>query len=57
MIVFIQAYYRDADALLLVFDVTNPLSFSNIRAWMDDVAEFASPDVKVEFLQAVYFSD
>lgn len=26
-----QAYYRDADALLLLFDLTNPLSFQNIR--------------------------
>ena len=42
-----QAYYRDADALLLLFDLTNPLSFHNIRSWMSDVAEYASASVRV----------
>ncbi|XP_077019863.1 ras-related protein Rab-37 isoform X3 [Tamandua tetradactyla] len=28
-----HAYYRDAQALLLLYDITNQASFDNIRAW------------------------
>uniref|UniRef100_A0A0K0G4M2 Ras-related protein Rab-10 (inferred by orthology to a human protein) n=1 Tax=Strongyloides venezuelensis TaxID=75913 RepID=A0A0K0G4M2_STRVS len=34
-------YYRDADALLLVFDITVRSSFENIRNWLSQVEEFA----------------
>lgn len=34
-----KAYYRDADAALLVFDVTNPESFKNIPQWYDQLIE------------------
>lgn len=32
-----RAYYRDADAAFVVFDVTNPTSFYNIDRWVTDL--------------------
>ncbi|OUC48119.1 Ras family protein [Trichinella nativa] len=32
-------YYRNADAALVVYDVTNRRSFESLRSWIDDLAE------------------
>ncbi|XP_041473861.1 ras-related protein Rab-37-like [Lytechinus variegatus] len=45
-----HAYYRDAHALLLLFDVTNRQSFENIRAWVGEIHEYANDDVVVMLL-------
>ena len=42
-----RSFYRDADALLLVFDITNRLSFENIRNWLAQVKEFAKENVQL----------
>ncbi|XP_041942136.1 ras-related protein Rab-26-like [Alosa sapidissima] len=42
-----HAYYRDAHALLLLYDVTNKASFSNIQAWLTEIHEYAQKDVVV----------
>jgi len=39
------AYYRGAHAALLVYDVTKLSSFSNIRTWVEELREYASPHV------------
>ncbi|XP_038619859.1 ras-related protein Rab-26 [Tachyglossus aculeatus] len=36
-----HAYYRDAHALLLLYDVTNKASFDNIQAWLAEIQEYA----------------
>ncbi|KAF7639521.1 hypothetical protein Mgra_00000850 [Meloidogyne graminicola] len=41
------SYYRDADALLLIYDVTNRASFEHIRDWLSQVKEYAKEDVKL----------
>uniref|UniRef100_A0A3P9QD47 small monomeric GTPase n=1 Tax=Poecilia reticulata TaxID=8081 RepID=A0A3P9QD47_POERE len=45
-----HAYYRDANALLLLYDVTNRASFDNIRAWLTEIHEYAQQDVVVMLL-------
>ncbi|KAM5135882.1 ras-related protein Rab-37 isoform 1-T1 [Mantella aurantiaca] len=45
-----HAYYRDAQALLLLYDITNKASFENIRAWLTEVHEFAHKDVVIMLL-------
>ncbi|KAL5253991.1 hypothetical protein ACHWQZ_G013677 [Mnemiopsis leidyi] len=45
-----HSYYRDAHALLLVYDVTCNESFLNVREWLTVVEEHASPDVIVMIL-------
>ncbi|XP_076844057.1 ras-related protein Rab-26 isoform X1 [Brachyhypopomus gauderio] len=40
-----HAYYRDAHALLLLYDVTNKASFDNIQAWLTEIHEFAQEGV------------
>ncbi len=42
-----HSYYRDANALLLLYDVTSIVSFNNVRAWLSDVHEYAHSDVIV----------
>ncbi|EYB88166.1 hypothetical protein Y032_0251g172 [Ancylostoma ceylanicum] len=41
------AYYRDADALLLVFDVSNRASFENVRSWLAQIREYGKESVQV----------
>ncbi|KAK9892874.1 hypothetical protein WA026_022553 [Henosepilachna vigintioctopunctata] len=45
-----HAYYRDAHALLLLYDVTNKTSFDNIRAWLGEIREYAQGDVVIMLL-------
>lgn len=39
------AYYRGAMGILLVYDVTDERSFNNIRNWLRNVEQHASPNV------------
>ncbi|KAK1928017.1 Rab/GTPase [Papiliotrema laurentii] len=39
------AYYRGAMGILLVYDVTDEKSFSNIRTWHSNIEQHASPGV------------
>ncbi|XP_077864159.1 ras-related protein Rab-37-like, partial [Saccoglossus kowalevskii] len=45
-----HAYYRDAHALLLLYDVTNRQSFDNIRAWLSEINEYANQNVVIMLL-------
>ncbi|OCT62932.1 ras-related protein Rab-37 [Xenopus laevis] len=45
-----HAYYRDAQALLLLYDITSKTSFDNIRAWLTDISEYAQKDVVIILL-------
>uniref|UniRef100_A0A668ASX7 small monomeric GTPase n=1 Tax=Myripristis murdjan TaxID=586833 RepID=A0A668ASX7_9TELE len=45
-----HAYYRDAQALLLLYDITNKSSFDNIRAWLTEIHEYAQQDVVIMLL-------
>ncbi|XP_004463870.1 ras-related protein Rab-37 isoform X1 [Dasypus novemcinctus] len=45
-----HAYYRDAQALLLLYDITSRSSFDNIRAWLTEIHEYAQRDVVIMLL-------
>ncbi|KAM3859398.1 ras-related protein Rab-37-like [Diretmus argenteus] len=45
-----HAYYRDAQALLLLYDITSKTSFDNIRAWLTEIHEYAQRDVVIMLL-------
>ncbi|XP_019368290.1 PREDICTED: ras-related protein Rab-26 [Gavialis gangeticus] len=45
-----HAYYRDAHALLLLYDVANKASFDNIQAWLTEIHEYAQQDVVLMLL-------
>ncbi|XP_007937724.1 ras-related protein Rab-26 [Orycteropus afer afer] len=45
-----HAYYRDAHALLLLYDVTNKASFDSIQAWLSEIQEHAQRDVVLMLL-------
>lgn len=37
-----SSYYRGAHGILLVFDLTAPATFNNLRAWHTDCLKFTS---------------
>ncbi|CAI2356951.1 unnamed protein product [Caenorhabditis sp. 36 PRJEB53466] len=41
------SYYRDADALLLVYDIANRSSFENCRNWLSQIKEYGKEAVQV----------
>ena len=41
------SYYRGANGIVLVYDVTNPKSFDNISKWVGNIKEHASEDVRI----------
>merc|ERR1719450_252748 len=43
------AFYRGADACILVFDITNPKSFDNLDSWREEFLGQASPSDPDEF--------
>ena len=40
-----NAYYRGAEGILIVFDLTNKESFKNIQNWINEVKVFTGEDV------------
>jgi len=42
-----QAYFRRADGIALVYDITSFRSFENVKGWMHDIAEYATSGVEV----------
>lgn len=44
------SYYRSADAILLVYDITDQLSFDNLNQWREDVKTYAREGVNVLLL-------
>lgn len=40
-----QSYYRSADAIVLVFDVTTVTSFNNLSEWLSEVSRYAGNNV------------
>uniref|UniRef100_A0A8R1HMF1 Uncharacterized protein n=1 Tax=Caenorhabditis japonica TaxID=281687 RepID=A0A8R1HMF1_CAEJA len=44
------SYYRDADALLLVYDIANRSSFENCRNWLSQIKEYGKEAVQVTLI-------
>lgn len=42
-----HTYYRNAQGLLLVYDITDRSSFDHVTKWMEDIHTYASQTVKV----------
>jgi len=40
------SYYRGANGIMLVYDITNPKSFDNIEKWLKNITDHASDDVE-----------
>ncbi|CAF1215478.1 unnamed protein product [Adineta steineri] len=40
-----HSYYRDANALLLLYDVSSIISFNHVRDWLSEIREYAQSDV------------
>ena len=44
------AYYRGAMGIMIVYDITNPKSFENVKNWIKNIEENASDDVELMLL-------
>jgi len=42
-----NAYYRGAEAIMIVFDVTNKDSFTHIQDWMEEITKYTGKDVVI----------
>ena len=40
-------YYRDADGVILVFDLTNLDTFLTMTKWIKEVKSYTKPDIKI----------
>merc|ERR1711974_267613 len=40
-----SSYYRGAHGIIVVYDVTDPVSFTNVKQWLKEIATYASEDV------------
>jgi GTPase SAR1 family protein len=47
----IGASYRNAHGIIIVYDVTNEKSFTNLNQWMAEVEEFAKPELPKMLVQ------
>ncbi|CAI5499162.1 unnamed protein product [Closterium sp. Naga37s-1] len=42
-----EAYYRNAHGIILVYDITDPKSFNNVRGWIKSIEEHSTCGVRV----------
>jgi Ras-related protein Rab-1A len=42
-----SSYYRGASGILVVYDVTDRMSFENVKYWVEEIRRFAPKDVKM----------
>ena len=42
-----NAYYRNSNAVCIVYDITNKISYQNIKKWIEDVKKNCSPSVNI----------
>jgi len=40
------SYYRGAQGIIVVYDVTNQASFDNIRKWLEEISRYAGSNVR-----------
>lgn len=42
-----SSYYRGANGVIIVYDVTYRESFNNVEKWMNEIRRYAAPDVSI----------
>lgn len=52
-----NAYYRGAEAIMIVFDLTNNDSFEHIQGWIDEISKYTGPSVLKLILANKYDSE
>ena len=45
-----RQYYKDANAVLLIFDLTNRESFDGLQRWFTDIQNFSSQNIEISVL-------
>jgi len=42
-----SSYYRDADGIIVVYDISNQMSFNHVKMWMQEIEKRAKTNVNV----------
>lgn len=42
-----RQYYNDVNAILLIFDLTNRITFTNLEGWFDDIKNYSAEDIEI----------
>ena len=45
-----NAYYKGADGIIIVFDMTSKESFANVESWLQEVEKHSGDDVNIMVL-------
>lgn len=41
-----NSYYRGADGIIVVYDITDRTSFQGVQGWLAEIDKYADPDIK-----------
>lgn len=39
------SFYKQANGVIITFDITNPTSFSNVKTWLESINQHADPNI------------
>lgn len=45
-----SSYYRGSDGIFVVYDITNPVSFNNVRVWLKEIDRYMGQDSEFRVL-------
>lgn len=44
-----SVYYKNSDGFIILYDVSDPLSFSNVTKWMEDIYKYTKPQYNLSY--------
>jgi Ras-related protein Rab-1A len=40
-----SSYYRGAHGIIIVYDITDEVSFNEVKTWLNEIEKYANPEV------------
>lgn len=42
-----SSYFRGADGIIIVFDITDRLSYEGVQGWLTEIEKYTDPSIKI----------